>query len=139
MTMLPRWMRVALFATAVMNIMAAVGFLPGAAAMRAQFGFPEGEHPFYLAVVTQFVLLFGLGYLWAALAGRAERLFITLAAFGKLSFFLIVTGFWVAGALPARAPLAGAADLAFALLFFRWLYDDRTPVLVGARRTAAIG
>src|SRR2546425_4289003 len=82
-------MRGALFATAGMNIGGAALFAPPARALRAIAGFPPGEHPLYLATVTMFVLLFGLGYLWAAAAGRAERLFITIAAVGKLSFFAL--------------------------------------------------
>src|SRR5437879_5078087 len=64
-------MRGALFATAAMNIVGAALFAPSARALRAVAGFPEAEHPLYLATVSMFVLLFGVGYLWAAIAGRA--------------------------------------------------------------------
>src|SRR5947209_3093049 len=63
-------MRGALFATAGMNIGGAALFAPPARALRAVAGFPPGEHPLYLATVTMFVLLFGLGYLWAAAPAR---------------------------------------------------------------------
>ncbi|MBI3769250.1 MAG: hypothetical protein HY271_12290 [Deltaproteobacteria bacterium] len=122
---LPTWMRGALFATAAMNLMAAVGFLPTARALRAVAGMPEGEHPLYLATVSMFVLLFGLGYLWTAATGRADRLFIAIAAVGKLSFFGLLVWFWAAGALPFRAPLAGSGDLVFGLLFAKWLFTPR--------------
>lgn len=114
-------MRGALLATAVMNIGAAAGFLPSAHAARVMAGIPEAGHPFYLATVAMFILLLGLGYLWAAVVGRADRLFITVAAVGKLAFFTLLMCFWAGGALPMRAPLAGSPDLVFGVLFLRWL------------------
>src|SRR2546429_8648721 len=97
-------MRRALFATAGMNIVGAALFAPPARALRAVAGFPPGEHPLYLATVSMFVLLFGLGYLWAAAAGRADRLFITLAAGRKLSFLSPLPLFLAVRARSARAP-----------------------------------
>lgn len=121
MATLPTWMRRALFATAVMNLGAAIGFLPGARFARVAAGLPEDAPSVYLLTVGMFVALFGVGYLWTAATGRAERMFITLAAVGKLTFFSLLTAMWAAGTLSVRAPLAGAADLVFALLFFAWL------------------
>lgn len=121
MTLLPTWMRRTLFATAVMNISVAAGFVPAAASLRAAAGLPAEGHPLYLLTAGQFILLFGVGYLWTAVTGRAERLFITLAAIGKLSFFALVVWLWAAGGLPIRAPALAAADLVFAILFFTWL------------------
>ncbi len=118
---LPPWMRGALFTTAGMNIVAAVAFLPPARVLRAVIGMPQDAHPLYLTTVSMFVLLFGLAYLWAAVEGRADRLFVTMAAVGKLSFFILLVWFWATGALSPRAPLAGTADLVFAVLFFVWL------------------
>jgi hypothetical protein len=126
MSPLPTWMRAALFATAGMNIVAAGGFLPAAGSIRARAGFPESGEPFYLVTVAIFVLTFGLAYLWAAVAGRAERFFITVAAAGKLSFFGLVVSFWAFGDLPARAPLVAAGDLMFAVLFFTWVFTTPT-------------
>jgi hypothetical protein len=120
-TALPAWMRRALLATAAMNILATGFFIPPAHGLRALAGLPDGAHPLYLVTVAMFILLFGLGYLWAGLAGRAERLFITLAAIGKLGFFTTLTAYWIAGALPFRAPLMGVGDLVFAVLFAVWL------------------
>src|SRR2546428_11008268 len=97
-------MRGALFATAGMNIVGAALFAPPARALRAVAGFPPGEHPLYLATVSMFVLLFGLGYLWAAAAGRADRLFITLAAVGQAAVFSAVVVVLGVGAVPVRGP-----------------------------------
>jgi len=121
-------MRRALFATAGMNILAAAAFIPAAESLRTVAGLPEGGHPFYLVTVGMFVLTFGLAYLWAAVKRRAERFFIAVAALGKLSFFGLLVGFWVAGDLPIRAPALGTGDLIFGLLFLAWLFSVRAPL-----------
>jgi hypothetical protein len=120
-TTLPSWMRNALYATGVMNLLAGIAFLPPAAGVRALMGLPAGNDPLYLTLVALFVALFGVGYFWTAMANRPERLFVALGAIGKLGFFLLVVGFWLAGSLPAMALGAGAADLVFVVLFFQWL------------------
>lgn len=123
---LPTWMRVALFATAAMNLVAAAAFVPAAQPLRAAAGLPDGGHPLYPMTVSLFVLLFGLAYLWAAVTGRVDRLFIAVAAAGKLAFFTLVMWFWAADALPMRAPLLAAADLVFGTAFLTWLCSVRS-------------
>jgi hypothetical protein len=118
---LPAWMRRTLFTTAAMNIAVAAAFLPAAEPLRTAAGLPAGGDPFYLLMIGLFVLLFGLGYLWCAATGRAERLFIALGALGKASFVALLVRFWAAGALPLRAPVLGSADLVFSALFLVWL------------------
>jgi hypothetical protein len=114
-------MRNALFATAVMNVFAGLGFLPPATGVRAMAGLPPGEHSVYLMTVALFVITFGVGYFWVAAANRPERLFITLATIGKAGFFAIVLGCWLAGSLPGIAAVAASADLVFAAIFAAWL------------------
>lgn len=122
MTALPTWMRRALLATGIMNVLVAFSFLPAASSLRALAGLPEGSHPLYLLTCGLFILLFGLGYLWTAVAGQSEPLFMTLAALGKLSFFTLVTALYVAGEVSILTPLAGSADLFFGGLFAYWLF-----------------
>ena len=119
---LPRWMRVALLATAVMNLGAAIAFLPSGGSVRALAGFPDAGHPLYGTTVALFVGLFGVGYLWSGATGRADRLFIALAAVGKIAFVAILVRLWAGGALPLRALLVGSGDLAFGALFLAWLF-----------------
>lgn len=121
MTTLPKWSRSALLATALVNFFAAAGFLPPAQTLRAAAGLPDDGHPFYLTALGVFVLLFGVAYLRWAQTGSADRLFLALAAVGKLSVFSLLLGFWIAGMLPLRAPLAGAWDLVFGIMFLMWL------------------
>jgi hypothetical protein len=138
MTTLPSWMRVALLATAVMNVAVAPAFLPAGERLRVLAGLPPGGEPFYLAMVAMFVLLFGLGYLWTGATGRADRTFILVAAVGKCSFFALLAGFWLLGGLPLRAPLTGVADLLFGVLFLRWLVAEPDRHAVAERVARAV-
>jgi hypothetical protein len=117
-------MRTALYATAAMNMLAAASFLPAGAPVRALVGLPEDGHPLYVATVAMFIFLFGLAYLWTAIVGHSDRLFIALAAGGKFSFFATLVCFWWIGSLPLRAPVLGSADLVFSILFAIWLFGD---------------
>ena len=117
----PNWMRTALFTTAGMNFIAAGLFLPVGHPVRALLGLPDEVHPLYLTTIALFVAVFGLGYLWAAVANRAERVFIGMAAIGKLSFVTLLVGFCLAGAIPVQAPLAAAGDVVFGIMFIVWL------------------
>jgi hypothetical protein len=124
-TPLPRWMRNALLATAVMNSFGAFAFTPWGAPLRDLADMPTNVHPLYLLVIGSFVLLFGIGYLVTGVTGRADPLFIAIAAAGKLSFFGLLAAFWVVGELTVRAPLAAIGDLAFGMAFVTWLVRGR--------------
>ena len=128
---LPVWMRRALYATAAMNVLVAPAFLPPSSALRALAGFPEGGHPLYLTTVAMFVLLFGLAYLGTAARGTADPLFIAVAAAGKIAFFTSLLWFWITGEVAIAAPVAGAADLVFGVLFATWLLGARTEPALG--------
>jgi hypothetical protein len=117
---LPGWMQKALYATAVMNAFGALLFLPPAQPARALIGLPEAP-TLYLVMVGMFVALFGVGYLWTAMAGRADRMFIVLGAAGKLGFFTTVTVLWLAGQLSVLGPLFASGDLVFGVMFVAWL------------------
>lgn len=123
---LPKWMRTALYTTAVMNLAAAASFLPGAGALRSQAGLTIDAHPFYLMTVALFVGLFGVAYFRLAYTGRAERTLITVSALGKLSFFALLVWYWTEGALPLRAPVLGSADFIFSMLFFAWIFSEKS-------------
>lgn len=114
-------MRTALYATAVMNLLVAFLFLPPAGAMREMSGFPAEAPPVYLLTVGLFVALFGLGYLGMAVRGTADPLFMAICAAGKLAFFSLLVGLWMADVLPPRAPAIGSADFFFGAAFATWL------------------
>lgn len=95
------------------------------APIRDLAGMPREAHPIYLLVIGVFVLLFGVGYLWCGVTGRADSSFIAIGAAGKLAFFGLLLAFAVAGELSFRAPLAAVGDLAFGVLFVVWLTSLR--------------
>ncbi|HVE58412.1 MAG TPA: hypothetical protein VNB22_16385 [Pyrinomonadaceae bacterium] len=115
-----KWFRIALFATAAMNILGAFSFIPANRTGRAAFGFPEA-HPLYLWIIAAWIFAFGLCYLWMAVKESREWLFIAVGAIGKLSFVVILLLLALAGELPFRAVLGGAGDLIFGVLFVVWL------------------
>jgi hypothetical protein len=125
--MLPTWLRRAFLATAAMNVLGGLLFLPPAAPLRALVGVPPGEHAIYLTTLAMFVFLFAAAYGYAGWTGRADELFVALSAAGKLSFVAILVGFWLAGEIAVMAPLSAAGDLVFGLMFLTWL-------VTGARR-----
>ena len=118
-----KWFRIALFATAAMNILGAFSFVPANRTGRELFGFPEA-HPLYLWILATWIFAFGLCYLWMAIKQSRERLFIVIAAIGKFSFFGLLLILALLGELPLRAALGGVGDLIFAVLFVVWLVKD---------------
>jgi hypothetical protein len=114
-------MRVALGATAVMNLVGAVTFAPLSTLAHDLGGFPAEVHPLYAWTVAEFIGLFGVGYGWCAWTASASRLFVAVGAAGKLAFFATVAAFVVAGALPPQAAGFASADLGFGLAFLFWL------------------
>lgn len=111
--------------TAVVNGLGALLFVPAAMALRQFAGLSVHAHPFYLAVIGSFILIFGCAYLWVGITGRADALFLSVAAAGKLAFFTLTVVYWVLGDLPAEVPLAASSDLILALTFFSWLVVAR--------------
>lgn len=111
----------ALLATAAMNAVGAFAFTPWGAPLRALVGLPAEAHTLYLLVIGSFVGLFGIGYLYTGLTGRADPLFIAIAAAGKLTFFGLLAAFWLTGELAIRAPVAAVGDLVFGAMFVVWL------------------
>jgi hypothetical protein len=119
------WFKKTLLATAVMNVVGFVSFLPQFPAARMMSGLPESGHPLYAWIVAVWILLFGIAYGRLAFIDTSERLFVQVGAIGKLSFFLLVLACTLHGDLPAWAPLSGVPDLIFAGLFFVWLSQTR--------------
>jgi hypothetical protein len=117
-------MRVALYATAGMNLSAGIAFFTHPASLLETLGFPVPGHPLYVMTVGIFVLLFALGYFSLAALNRGDRFFIALSALGKLSFVSLVLALWALGSLPARAPAMAAGDLLFGGLFVAYLLGN---------------
>lgn len=123
--MLPSWMRTALWATALLNLLGTITFLPGGHLIRQRMSLPPETHPMYLWIIAEFIFIFGVAYAYCAWTNRAPRVFIGVAAAGKFAFFTTLAGFWLSGDLPVKSVLAGSADLFFSGLFLAWLLLTR--------------
>lgn len=132
MLKLPTWLRAALLGTALMNLVGALAFTPALRLGRDLMGLPE-PHPFYLWTLAEFILFFGVCYAWCGIKGRAPRLFLALAAAGKLGFFFTAVALWLTGSLPFAAPVYLIGDLIFGALFLIWLYQTRQTVVKNGR------
>jgi len=122
---LASWMRAILLATAGLNLMAAGLFFPTAAPLREFMGFPAQAPALYLQLLSGFILIFGLAYLWAGLKAQADVQFIAVASAGKLCFSGLLLWHWLAGSLPLLAALSGLSDLLLGLAFLYWLQTQQ--------------
>lgn len=119
------WMRRAFLATAAMNMLGALTFAPPVTIIRETFRLPNQAHPFYLWIIAVWIFAFGLCYLWVGVTGRQERLFVVIAAAGKLSFVALLFGYALAGEIPLLTALSGLGDLFFGIIFVSWLWKTR--------------
>lgn len=118
-------MRIALAATAVMNLGGAIAFAPLTNAGPEALNLPGPVHPIYLWIIAEFIAVFGVAYAWCAATGRAPRLFIAVGAAGKLLFFATLVAFWLSGEVSVKAAAGGIGDLIFGGLFVAWLIRTR--------------
>ncbi len=118
-------MKTVLLATAVMNMFGAVLFMPVFPFFREFFGLPNVTHPLYLWIISSWIFFFGLCYLWLAVTGRRERLFLTIAAAGKLSFAVLMITYWIDGEIPTLAAAGSSGDLFFGSFFLRYIWQTK--------------
>lgn len=117
-------MKVALIVTGALNMFGAVLFLPASESMRAANGFPAGSHSFYLSIISSWIFLFGLCYLWLGIKGRNERLFLVIGAAGKAAFVMLAFLFAALGDIPLMTALSSLPDLLFAAIFTYYLISS---------------
>ncbi len=120
-----QWMRLAFLATAAMNMVGALTFAPPVTIIRETFNLPNQAHPFYLWIISIWIFAFGLCYLWLGITGRREKLFVVIAAIGKLSFVALLFGYALSGEIPLLTALSGLGDLFFGIVFLAWLWQTR--------------
>jgi hypothetical protein len=117
------WFRYCLFTTAIMNLMGAVVFVLPVFGQGDIFKLPQNVHPFYLLIISAWILIFGISYLWLALSAKPERFYIAIVAACKLAIASIFLIFWFTGDLPLITASAGGGDLFFGLIFIYWLFQ----------------
>lgn len=123
---MPLWMKASLIVSGVLNMFGALLFLPASSSLRAANGFPDGSHPFYLSIISSWIFLFGLCYLWLGVKGRNERLFLIIGAAGKAVFVALAFLFAVLGEIPPTTALSTLPDLVFAVIFTLYLWSQRS-------------
>ncbi len=112
-----RWM---LLVSGPMNLGGAVLFAPPMGALRDAFGLPPSD-PFYLWILSAWVLAFGVAYFYMGYTGRASRGVIALGAWGKAVFALLVMALAARWGLSAVAAAGAVPDLVMAVTFAWWL------------------
>jgi hypothetical protein len=111
----------ALYVTAPINFSGAVIFssLP----LRQLIGLPPLSQGFYGLLIGSWIGLFGLCYLYVALSKRYDKVFLTIGALGKLSFFVLTIAYFVSSDLGILALLASCIDAVLAIIFLAWLWQ----------------
>lgn len=115
-----RWM---LLASGPMNLGGAVLFAPPMGALRDAFGLPPSD-PFYLWILSAWVLAFGVAYFYMGYTGRASRGVIALGAWGKSVFALLVMALAARWGVSTLAVAGAVPDLVMATTFAWWLYTS---------------
>lgn len=111
-------LRIALAASAPLNLCGAILFSPPGAPLRALAGFPDAPS-FYLWTLASWVLAFGVAYGHAAWTGRADRTLLALGAFGKSVFVVLTAAMAIRGELPWLTVVGASSDLVLALAFMQ--------------------
>jgi hypothetical protein len=115
------WFRYTLFATTIMNFTGAIVFALPIFGRGDIFKLPENAHPLYLSIISAWIFIFGVAYLWLALTAKPERFYIAVVTVCKLAIAFFFFIFWLTGDLPLLTASAGVGDLLFALIFIYWL------------------
>ena len=116
-----RWL---LMACGPMNVIGAIGFLPLFPVTRNVLGLADSD-PFFLWVLSAWILAFGVAYSYQAWSARANRMVLMLGAWGKAVFALQLIARAITGQAPDFAAIAGLPDLVCALVFVAWLWRHR--------------
>jgi uncharacterized membrane protein len=119
------WMRITLIVTGILNMFGAALFFPAFQSLRISNNLPLESHPLYLAIISSWIFLFGLCYLWLGITGRNERLFLIIGAAGKLAFVILMFAYCATGQIPIGTALSSLPDLLFAIVFGIWLWETR--------------
>jgi hypothetical protein len=113
-------LRGALLASGPLNLMGAVLFAPPSVALRAAFGVPEAP-AFYQWTLSLWVLAFGVAYAQAGWHGRADNSLLSLGAFGKIVFVVLMLGMAWRDEVPVTTAFASLSDLVLAAVFaYAW-------------------
>ena len=119
-----RLLRVACVVSVAYNL-AGAATLASPGRLGSPWGMPVPVPSFYTTHLALIVLLFAAVYAWLASAPRPDRALVAVATWGKLQFFAVYVGYWIAGQLPGRAVVSASGDLVLGLVFAWWLWVTR--------------
>jgi hypothetical protein len=108
-----------------MNLAGAICFSPPVTFLRRQFGLME-PHPFYLWVLTAWILAFGVAFFLQGWTGQANRGILALGVWGKGIFAGFMFGMAAAGEATPFAAMSAGPDLVLAGVFAIWLWRTRS-------------
>jgi hypothetical protein len=114
-----RIVRVALWATAGLNVLGAVIFALPALGLSSPL-LPMAVPPYFAAQIGFTIALFAGVYAWLALRPTLHRPLIVVGGIGKLGFFALTAAYAAAGEVPAGMALNATPDLVFAGIFLWW-------------------
>jgi len=113
-----RWL---LLACGPMNVAGALVFAPPFPDGRRAMGLQE-PHPFYLWLLSAWILAFGVALFTQGLTRRGNRAVLLLSAWGKGTFAALLLGLVAAGELLPFAISAAVPDLILAVVFVVWVW-----------------
>lgn len=113
-----RWL---LLACGAMNATGAVVFAPPFPDARRAMGLPE-PHPFYLWLVSGWILAFGAALFVQGMTRRGNRAVLLLSAWGKGTFAALLLALVATGELLPFAVSAAMPDLILAVVFGAWVW-----------------
>lgn len=132
--MLPRFVRGVLLASGPLNAFGAILFAPPMSMLRNELGLPEAD-PFYLWVLSAWVLAFGVAYVHMGWTGRADRGVLALGAWGKAVFAVLMLSLFARGQVSVLAGVGALPDLVMAVVFAAWLVTNRGHAPAGSTPT----
>lgn len=109
-----------------MNVIGAVVFAPPMRGIRDALSLPDAD-PFYLWVLSSWVLALGAAYFHMGWTGRPNRGVLAVGGWGKGVSAVALTALAVRGRVPALVGVLAVPDLLLALLFAWWLWTSASP------------
>ena len=118
--------RITLWMSVPFNFGAALMVVFPAVPLWVFLGLPQA--PLLHVALLSFVIAgFGVVYGWLALQPQIVRPLLACGVFGKGGVFVLIAGLWLAGAARVGVFAVALVDLAFALVWGRWLLASRSP------------
>jgi len=119
------WVRLSLWVTAPLNLVAAFAFAFPGSGLGQFVGLPADAQLFFTVFSGAMVGLFGCVYLWLALQPEIVRPVLCIGACGKSLAVVTAVSLYAAGHLTGTAALRLCGDLVFVVLWFAYLMQHR--------------